>query len=95
MAEFSALAPFGPGNPRPKFHTGPVAVVDGPHLLKERHLKMTVKQNGRVLRAIQWNAAEHNERLSALKEGVEIAYTVEENEYQGTNNVELRLSDFR
>ena len=22
MAEFAALAPFGPGNPRPKFHTG-------------------------------------------------------------------------
>ena len=22
MSEFAALAPFGPGNPRPKFHTG-------------------------------------------------------------------------
>ncbi len=95
MAEFSALAPFGPGNPRPRFHTGPVSIVDGPRLLKERHLKMSVKQNGRVLRAIQWNAAEHNERLIALKEGVEIAYTIEENEYQGSKYVELRLEDFR
>ena len=95
MSEFARLAPFGPGNPRPKFHTGPVSIVDGPRLLKERHLKMTVKQNGRVLRAIQWNAAEHNDRLTALKEGVEIAYTVEENEYQGTKYVELRLEDFR
>ena len=58
MSEFAALAPFGPGNPRPKFHTNGVAIVDGPRLLKERHLKMSVKQNGRVLRAIQWNAAE-------------------------------------
>ena len=95
MSEFSALAPFGPGNPRPKFHTGPVSIVDGPRLLKERHLKMSVKQNGRVLRAIQWNAAEHNDRLTSLKEGVEIAYTIEENEYQGTKYVELRLEDFR
>jgi single-stranded-DNA-specific exonuclease len=95
MSEFARLAPFGPGNPRPKFHTGPVAIVDGPRLLKERHLKMTVKQNGRVLRAIQWNAAEHNDRLTSLKEGVEIAYTIEENEYQGTKYVELRLEDFR
>ena len=58
MAEFAALAPFGPSNPKPRFHTGPVAVVDGPRILKERHLKMSVKQDGRVLRAIQWNAAE-------------------------------------
>jgi single-stranded-DNA-specific exonuclease len=95
MSEFARLAPFGPGNPRPRFHTGPVAIVDGPRLLKDRHLKMTVKQNGRILRAIQWNAAEHNDRLTSLKEGVEIAYTIEENEYQGTKYVELRLEDFR
>jgi single-stranded-DNA-specific exonuclease len=95
MNEFAALAPFGPGNPRPRFHTGPVALVDGPRLLKERHLKMSVKQNGRVLRAIQWNAAERESALLEKKEGVEIAYTVEENEYQGNKYVELRLEDFR
>ena len=95
MSEFGALAPFGPGNPRPRFHTGPVAIVDGPRLLKERHLKMSVKQNGRVMRAIQWNAAEHSDRLTAKKDAVEIAYTVEENEYQGTKYVELRVEDFR
>jgi single-stranded-DNA-specific exonuclease len=95
MSEFARLAPFGPGNPRPKFHTGPVAIVDGPRLLKDRHLKMSVKQNGRVLRAIQWNAAEHNDRLTSLKDGVEIAYTIDENEYQGAKYVELRIEDFR
>jgi single-stranded-DNA-specific exonuclease len=95
MSEFAALAPFGPGNPRPKFHTNGVAIVDGPRVLKERHLKMSVKQNGRVLRAIQWNAAEREPNLTAKKDGVEIAYTIEENEYQGTKYVELRLEDFR
>jgi single-stranded-DNA-specific exonuclease len=95
MSEFAALAPFGPGNPRPRFHTGPVSIVDGPRLLKELHLKMSVKQNGRVMRAIQWNAAEQSDRLTAKKDGVEIAYTVEENEYQGTKYVELRVDDFR
>jgi single-stranded-DNA-specific exonuclease len=95
IAEFTALAPFGPGNPRPRFHTGPVAVVDGPRILKERHLKMSVKQDGRVLRAIQWNAAEREPKLSAQKAAVEIAYTVEENEYMGNKYLELRLDDFR
>ena len=44
---------------------------------------------------VHWNAAEQNDRLTALKDGVEIAYAVEENEYQGTKYVELRLEDFR
>jgi single-stranded-DNA-specific exonuclease len=95
VSEFSTLAPFGPGNPRPKFYTGPVEIVDGPRRLKDRHLKMSVRQNGRILRAIQWNAAEREERLTAQKAGVEIAYTVEENEFQGEKYVELRLEDFR
>ncbi len=95
MAEFAALAPFGPSNPKPRFHTGPVAIVDGPRLLKERHLKMSVKQDGRVLRAIQWNAAEREPDLTAQKAGVEIAYTVEENEFRGDKYLELRLDDFR
>lgn len=95
MQEFAALAPFGAGNPKPRFHTGPVSVVDGPRILKDRHLKLSVKQNGRVIRAIQWNAAEREAHLVAKKEGVEIAYTVEENEYMGNKYVELRLEDFR
>jgi single-stranded-DNA-specific exonuclease len=95
MSEFAALAPFGPGNPRPRFHTGPVSIVDGPRILKDRHLKMTLNQNGRILRAIHWNAAEREPHLTAKKAGVEIAYTVEENEFQGNKYVELRLEDFR
>ncbi len=95
IAEFAALAPFGPSNPKPRFHTGPVTVVDGPRILKDRHLKMSVKQDNRVLRAIQWNAAERESKLTAQKDGVEIAYTVEENEFRGEKYVELRLEDFR
>ncbi len=95
VAEFAALAPFGPSNPKPRFHTGPVSVVDGPRILKDRHLKMSVKQDSRVFRAIQWNAAEREPNLTAQKSGVEIAYTVEENEFRGEKYVELRLEDFR
>jgi single-stranded-DNA-specific exonuclease len=95
IAELGAMAPFGPGNPRPKFHTGPVEIVDGPRRLKDRHLKMTVRQQGRALRAIHWNAADREDGLAAQKGGVEIAFTVEENEFMGERYVELRLEDFR
>ena len=95
VAELNTLAPFGPSNPRPKFFTGPVEVVDGPRRLKERHLKMTFKQDGRLLRGIHWNAAEREEDLTAQKSGVELAYTLEENEFQGEKYLELRVEDFR
>jgi single-stranded-DNA-specific exonuclease len=95
VAELASLAPFGPSNPRPKFFTGPVEVVDGPRRLKERHLKMTFKQSGRLLRGIQWNAAEREQSLLSQKAGVELAYTLEENEYRGEKYLELRVEDFR
>ncbi len=95
VEELAALAPFGAGNPRPKFHAGPVTIVDGPRTLKERHLKMSFRQDGRVLRGIQWNAAERGEALTAQKAGVEIAYTLEENEFRGEKYLELRVEDFR
>ncbi|MGE0460085.1 MAG: single-stranded-DNA-specific exonuclease RecJ [Vicinamibacterales bacterium] len=95
VAELASLAPFGPANPRPKFFTGPVEVVDGPRRLKERHLKMTFRQDGRLLRGIHWNAAEREEALATRKTGVELAYTLEENEFRGEKFLELRVEDFR
>lgn len=95
VSELNTLAPFGPSNPRPKFFTGPVEVVDGPRRLKERHLKMTFKQDGRLLRGIHWNAADREEALTAGRSGVELAYTLEENEFRGEKYLELRVEDFR
>ncbi|MEW6321796.1 MAG: single-stranded-DNA-specific exonuclease RecJ [Acidobacteriota bacterium] len=94
-AELAQLAPFGAGNPRPKFFTGPVEVVDGPRRLKDRHLKMTVKQDGRVFRAIAWNAVEREALVQERRGGLELAFTIEENEYMGDKYLELRLEDFR
>ncbi len=95
MAELGTLAPFGEGNRRPVFHAGPVELVDGPRRLKERHLKMALRQQGRTFRAIAWNASEREEALSAARAGVDVAFTLEENEFRGQTTVELRLEDFR
>jgi single-stranded-DNA-specific exonuclease len=95
VAELGSLAPFGPANPRPKFHTQNVAVVDGPRRLKDRHLKMSFRQDGRTFRAIHWNAVDREEALAAQRGGVELAYTLEENEFRGEKFLELRVEDFR
>jgi single-stranded-DNA-specific exonuclease len=95
VSELGALAPFGAGNPRPVFHTSPVEIVDGPRRLKDRHLKMAFRQDGRTFRAIAWNAADREAALTAQRGGVELAYTLEENEFQGERFLELRMEDFR
>ena len=46
---------------RPIFRTSRVEIVDGPRRLKERHLKMAFKQDGRVMRGIAWRASEREE----------------------------------
>jgi single-stranded-DNA-specific exonuclease len=90
-----ALGPFGMGNPRPVFHAAPVEIVDGPRSIKERHLKMTFSQDGRRFRAIAWRAAERAEFLEKNRGGVDLAFSLERNEYQGETYLELSVADFR
>ena len=58
VSELSTLAPFGAGNPCPIFRTSNVEIVDGPRRLKDRHLKMAFRQDGRIMRGIAWRASE-------------------------------------
>jgi single-stranded-DNA-specific exonuclease len=93
--ELSTLAPFGPGNPKPVFRASGVQIVDGPRKLKERHLKVSFKQDSRVFRAIAWNAVEREALLTEKKNNVDLAYSLEENEFQGERFLEMRVEDFR
>jgi single-stranded-DNA-specific exonuclease len=90
-----SLGPFGLANPRPVFHARPVEIVDGPRPLKERHLKMTFSQDGRRFRAIAWRAAERAEFLDRHRSGVDLAFSLEKNEYQGETYLELSVADFK
>ena len=95
LNELEALAPFGPSNPRPVFHTRSVEVVDGPRTIKERHLKMAFRQRGRVLRGIAWRAAGREDTVTAGRSGLDIAYTVAEEQWMGERYIQLTIEDFR
>jgi single-stranded-DNA-specific exonuclease len=95
MRGLDAMGPFGMANPRPVFHAGPLQVVDGPRTLKERHLKMTFSQEGRRMRAIAWRAAERAEFLTRHKAAVNLAFSLEKNEFQGDTYLELSVCDFK
>jgi single-stranded-DNA-specific exonuclease len=94
-SELATLAPFGPGNPKPVFEATGVQVVDGPRKLKERHLKMSFRQDRRVFRAIAWNAADREALLTEKKASVDLAFSLEENQFQGEKYLEMRVEDFR
>ncbi len=90
-----SLGPFGMGNPRPIFHASPVEIVDGPRSIKERHLSMTFNQDGRRFRAIAWRAAEKAGFLEQNRAGVNLAFSLERNEFQGETYLELNVADIK
>jgi single-stranded-DNA-specific exonuclease len=90
-----SLGPFGMGNPRPIFHASPVEIVDGPRSIKERHLSMTFNQEGRRFRAIAWRAAEQADFLDRNRAGVNLAFSLERNEYKGETYLELNVADIK
>jgi single-stranded-DNA-specific exonuclease len=94
-AGVAALAPFGAGNPRPVFAARRVEIVDGPRKLKDRHLKMSLKQDGRIFRAIAWRAAEHHDFLAEHRAALDVAFSLDQNQYNGETYVELTLADLR
>jgi len=88
-----ALAPFGLGNPRPVFDAETVEIVQGPTRMKDRHLSMSVKQNGRVFRAIAWRGAEKAAFLEEHRKAVRLAYSLDKNTWQGETTIELNVAD--
>jgi single-stranded-DNA-specific exonuclease len=91
----ASLAPFGSGNPRPIFAARHVEIVDGPRKLKERHLKMALKQDGRVFRAVAWRAAERHDYLTEHRAALDVAFSLEQNQYNGETYLELTLADLK
>jgi single-stranded-DNA-specific exonuclease len=89
------LGPFGSANPQPVFRASPVDLMDAPRRLKERHLSLMFKQDGRAFRAIAWRAAEREAYLSTNRFGLELAYSLDQGEYRGERVTELTVADVR
>jgi single-stranded-DNA-specific exonuclease len=90
-----AMEPFGLGNPRPVFHATPVEISDGPRVLKERHLSMTIRQDGRTFRAVAWRAAERAALLEERRTDLALAFSLDRNEYHGETYLQLTVCDIR
>ena len=74
-----------------------VEVAAQPTVMKEKHLRITVRQNGRILVLKAWNLAH---RASELAPGtrVDVAFNIEEDPYsaaRGYSPWSAMLRDFR
>jgi single-stranded-DNA-specific exonuclease len=90
--ELTALEPFGMGNPTPVFSACGVRLVATPRILKDKHLKLRVCQAARTLDVIGWGWAQRAPALAAGQQ-VDIAFTLEENNYQDTSSLQLVIKD--
>jgi single-stranded-DNA-specific exonuclease len=77
------LAPFGHGNPVPLFLAAGVEVAAAPVLMKEKHLRVAVRQAGRTLTLKAWNMAERAPELPAGAR-VDILFNLEEDAYSAS-----------
>ena len=90
-----ALEPFGIGNRRPVFHADAVEVVDGPRLVKSRHISMTVRQGQARFRGMAWRAADRQEFVRARSSALDLAFSLTENTFRGNTSVELSVADIK
>ncbi|SVA24408.1 uncharacterized protein METZ01_LOCUS77262 [marine metagenome] len=93
IKDLKLFEPFGSSNQKPVFAATEVAISDGPYLLKEKHLKMSVKQGGRIFRAVAWRGAGWLKFLKEHRDRVNIAFSLVENHFRGETTTELSIAD--
>ena len=89
------MGPFGSGNHKPVFRAMPVELVETPRRLKDRHLALMLRQDGRAFRAVSWRGADREAYLMAHRTGLELAYSLDQNEFRGERTTELTVADVR
>jgi len=78
--EILSLAPFGFGNPIPVFHVCAAELAGPPSILKEKHVRLNVRSNGKSLSASAWNFAA---RAADMRAGdlLDLAISFEDDPY--------------
>jgi single-stranded-DNA-specific exonuclease len=93
--KISQLEPFGFGNPKPVFVARGVQ-VDSVRTVgqQNQHLKLYLKDGQKVISGIGFGLGERAGKIDR-KDMVEIAFSIDLNQYQGRENLELKILDFK
>lgn len=86
------MEPFGPGNSKPVFLLRNVS-CGGSRLVKENHIRFVVCRDNTTISGIAFNMAD---KFPLLKKGpVDIIFHLDENEWNGEKNIQLKVIDVR
>jgi single-stranded-DNA-specific exonuclease len=88
------MEPFGPENLRPVFLARGVTDTGFSKIVKELHLKFSLRQQGVTLSGIGFNMADKMELLTG-KKPVDVVFKLDENEWNGEKSLQIRVMDVR
>ena len=86
------MEPFGPENMRPVFIAKKVLDTGYSKVVKEEHLRFVVKQDNQTFTGIGFNLAE---KFPLMKRPFDLVFTLDENEWNGTTSLQLKIIDLR
>ncbi len=86
------MEPFGPGNLNPVFITKGVIDTGYSKLIKEKHIRFVLKQDGIILRGIGFDMAEKMSLVSS-HQPLDIVYKICDNEWNGETSLQLKIID--
>ena len=88
------MEPYGPENMRPVFITKNVFDTAYSKIVKEQHVRFVVKQGNIIFTGIGFNMADKFYLLQ-MNKPLDIVYTLDENEWNGEINLQLKVIDLR
>lgn len=96
MSILKQMSPFGPENQKPVFEASNVYVFNSLTSFKDRHVKFLAAQDNSnsVFQAVGFDLGEHYAKL-AESDRFRIAFTLEENFYNGVTSIQLRIKDIK
>lgn len=95
LRELEMLAPFGAGNRQPVFLAQNLQIVGYPRVVGNNHLRFKVREGGKVIDAIAYSLGEMIIELDTGTRGVNLGFSVEEEEWQGKKNFILKVRDVK
>jgi len=95
--ELKQFEPFGMGNPKPKFVTRNLILAGEPFVMKEKHLKLKLKDaSGKIFEAVWWDGVDKSKKQTLKpKTRIELAYTPEANTWNGNTRLQLVVEDLK
>lgn len=88
------MEPFGPENTRPVFIAKSVRNTGWSKIVKEQHIKFSLKQDNIIMSGIGFGLADKFPLLEKERP-LDIVFKVDENEWKGEKSLQLQMIDFR